>query len=72
MEELKCVVCGKPLKPEDEGKTWRRCAICKKPVCFDHLHYMGIWRRGLYKDYVEVVPVCEKDMPKKRRKPPEE
>ncbi|AEA46410.1 hypothetical protein [Archaeoglobus veneficus] len=68
MEELKCVVCGKELKKDDEGRAWRKCTICKKPVCFDHLRYMGVWRRGLYRDYVEVVPVCENDMPKKRRR----
>ncbi|HID43399.1 MAG TPA: hypothetical protein EYP30_06460 [Archaeoglobaceae archaeon] len=65
--DIACVTCRKELKGDDEGKTWRTCSICKKPVCFDDIHYIGVWRRGLYRDYVEVIPVCEKDMPKKRK-----
>ncbi|RLI77434.1 hypothetical protein DRP05_10115 [Archaeoglobales archaeon] len=65
MEKLKCVICGRELNPKEEERTWRRCSICKKPVCMEHIHYIGVWRRGLYKDYVEVIPVCEKYMPKK-------
>lgn len=64
---IKCVTCGRELKPEDEGKTWRECSICKKPICLDDIHYIGVWRRGLYRNYVEVIPVCKEDMPKKKR-----
>ncbi|AKG91610.1 hypothetical protein GAH_01071 [Geoglobus ahangari] len=65
---LKCKTCGKELSEEDEGRTWRRCTICKKPVCFDDIHYIGTWMRGLYKDYVTVIPVCEDELPRKRLK----
>jgi hypothetical protein len=65
--ELKCQICERALNPKEEGKVWRSCSICKKPICFDDLHYMCMWRRGLYKDYAECIPACEKCMPKKRR-----
>ena len=65
---LECKTCGKELKEDAEGIGWRRCTICKKPVCFDHIHYIGTWMRGLYKDYVTVIPVCEDELPRKRLK----
>ncbi len=65
---LKCKTCGKDLTEEDRGITWRECTICKKPVCFDHIHYIGTWMRGLYKDYVTVIPVCEDELPRKKLK----
>jgi len=63
---LKCKTCGKELREEDEGITWRKCTICKQPVCFDDIHYIGTWLRGLYKDYVNVIPVCKEELPKKK------
>ncbi len=65
---MKCVTCGKELKEEEEGISWRRCTICKKPVCFDDIHYIGTWVRTIYKDYVDVIPVCENELPKKALK----
>ncbi len=65
---LRCKTCGKNLKEEDRGTAWRECTICKKPVCFDHIHYIGTWMRGLYKDYVTVIPVCEDELPRKKLK----
>lgn len=65
---LSCKTCGRDLKEEEEGLTWRKCTICKQPVCFDHIHYIGTWMRGLYKDYVTVIPVCEDELPRKRLK----
>ncbi len=56
---LKCITCGRELNEEDEGRTWRRCSICKNPVCLDDIHYIGTWIRGLYKNYVSVIPVCK-------------
>jgi hypothetical protein len=67
MEEVECVTCGKLLKVNENGITWRECSICKKPVCFNDIHYIGTWVRGLYRDYITVIPVCEKEFPKKRR-----
>jgi len=69
---MNCVTCGKELKETDEGKTWRSCTICKKPVCFDCIHYIGTWKRTIYRDYVDVIPVCENELPKKRRRLAEE
>ncbi len=66
---MQCVTCGRELNERREGKEWRFCTFCKKPVCFDDLHYLGVWKRGLYRDYVEVVPVCKSCLPKKRRSP---
>jgi hypothetical protein len=43
------------------------CSICKKQLNLDEVHYIGFWRKGLYKDYVEVIPVCKDDLPRKRR-----
>ncbi|MEM1578106.1 MAG: hypothetical protein QXN34_01970 [Archaeoglobaceae archaeon] len=63
--EVTCVSCGKEMKDKDIGKEWRACYFCKKPVCFADLHYMGVWREGLYDRFIEVVPVCEKCKPKK-------
>lgn len=59
---LKCKTCGKELKEEDEGRTWRRCSICKQPVCFDDIHYIGVWVRGkrfffANQHHVNVIPV---------------
>jgi len=65
MEEVRCVTCGKELKASEEGKNWRSCYFCKKPVCFEHLHYIGIWREGLFDRYVEVLPVCKACKPEK-------
>lgn len=64
--EIKCSTCGRELAARDEEKTWRKCTFCKKPVCFDDIHYIGVQKRGLYGEYIEVMPVCEKDMLKKR------
>jgi len=61
---MKCVACGKELREEDEGITWRRCSICKRPVCFDDIRYIGTWIRGLYKNYINVIPVCPECLPK--------
>ncbi len=61
---LKCVTCGKELREDEEGITWRRCSICKSPVCLNDIRYMGTWVRGLYKNYVTVIPVCENCLPK--------
>ena len=54
------------LKPEDEGITWRRCEICRAPVCFNDIHYRGTKVKGLYKDYVMVIPVCEDELKRKK------
>ena len=51
------------LRKEEE---LRECSICKRPLKPDDIHYIGLWRRGIYKDYVEVIPVCKDDLPKKR------
>ncbi len=67
---MNCSVCGKEIDEKKEGVIWRYCSFCKKPICFDDVHYIGVWRQGLYKDYVEVLPICEKCMPKKRPKSP--
>jgi len=61
---IKCVTCGRELREEDEGITWRSCSICKKPVCFNDVHYIGTWIRGLYKNFVTVIPVCKDCLPK--------
>ncbi|ADC64866.1 hypothetical protein Ferp_0696 [Ferroglobus placidus DSM 10642] len=63
---MKCVSCGRELKEDEEGISWRRCTICKKPVCFDDIHYIGTWMRTIYRDYVDVIPVCENELPKRR------
>ncbi len=68
IDVIRCKTCGKELNEADEGKTWRKCTICKKPVCFEDIHYIGTWMRGLYKDYVTVIPVCEDELPRKRLK----
>jgi len=65
---MKCVTCGKELKENEEGVIWRMCTICKKPVCFDDIHYIGTWMRTIYRNYVDVIPVCENELPKKRIK----
>lgn len=67
MEEIKCVVCGKELKARDKNKEWRECFFCKKSVCFEDIHYVGVWRKGLYEEFIEVVPVCNQCKPKKWR-----
>ncbi|WP_456327237.1 hypothetical protein [Archaeoglobus sp.] len=61
---MKCVGCGRELREEDEGITWRRCSICKNPVCFDCIRYIGTWVRGLYKNFINVIPVCPNCLPK--------
>ncbi|MCS7122003.1 MAG: hypothetical protein NZ895_05330 [Archaeoglobaceae archaeon] len=61
---MKCVECGKELEEKKEGIEWRLCTFCKKSVCFDDLHYIGIWRRGLYSNFVDVFPVCKNCLPK--------
>lgn len=63
--EIACAICGKEMKTENEGKDWRYCYFCQKPVCFDDLRYIGVWREGLYEKYVEVYPICKKCKPKK-------
>ncbi|WP_276627630.1 MULTISPECIES: hypothetical protein [Archaeoglobus] len=63
--EAVCVICGKEIKSKTEGDEWRYCYFCKKPVCFDDIRYIGIWKEGLYQKYVEVIPVCKKCKPKK-------
>lgn len=62
--EIACAICGKEMK-DGEGREWRYCYFCKRPVCFGDLHYIGVWREGLYEKYVEVVPICKKCKPKK-------
>jgi|Deesub1362B_J571_1020462.scaffolds.fasta_scaffold00140_16 hypothetical protein len=64
--EMKCKTCGRALKTEDEGIIWRRCEICKTPVCFNDIHYMGTKVKGLYKDYIMVIPVCEDELKRKK------
>lgn len=63
-EAPKCSTCGKELLPEDMDKKWRKCHFCGKPICFDHTHYLGVRLPGLYRDYLDVVGVCKKCMPK--------
>lgn len=65
--KLICVECGKELKEREHGKEWRECFFCKKPVCFEDLRYVGVWKKGLYGDFIEVVSVCKSCKPKKWR-----
>lgn len=63
---MECSKCGKELEEKDFEVTWRRCSFCKIPVCDDCIHYMAVKRKGLYKEYIETLPVCEKCTPKKK------
>jgi len=63
--DLICVDCKKELKALDKNREWRECFFCKKPVCLDDLRYMGVWKKGLYGEFIEVVPVCKNCKPKK-------
>ncbi|TDA27256.1 MAG: hypothetical protein DSO01_03445 [Archaeoglobi archaeon] len=67
MEIVRCETCRRELNIKDKNKDWRECFFCKKPVCFDDLHYVGVWKRGLYDEFIEVVPVCKNCRPKKWR-----
>ncbi|TDA27707.1 MAG: hypothetical protein DSN99_03860 [Archaeoglobi archaeon] len=67
MEIVRCETCKRELNIKDKNKDWRECFFCKKPVCFDDLHYVGVWKRGLYDEFIEVVPVCKNCRPKKWR-----
>ncbi|MCS7129961.1 MAG: MDM20/NAA25 family protein [Archaeoglobaceae archaeon] len=65
MDEVKCIICEKSMKLRDQEKEWRECFFCKKPVCFEDLRYVGVWRKGLYSEFIEVVPICGNCKPKK-------
>lgn len=62
--KTKCSTCGKELLPNDLGKNWRKCHFCGEPMCFDDTHYLSVRVKGLYNDYLDVVPVCKKCYPK--------
>ena len=62
--KLKCSTCGKELLSNDLGKKWRKCHFCEEPICFKDTHYLGVRVKGLYNDYIDVVPVCKKCYPK--------
>jgi len=63
--EIRCVDCGRELKSKEQNREWRECFFCKKPVCFDDLRYVGVWKKELYGEFIEVMPVCRKCKPKK-------
>lgn len=63
---LKCSKCGKELEEKDLGIHWRNCTFCKSPICSDCTHYMAVKRKGLYREYVETIPVCEDCTPKRK------
>ncbi|MEG9194410.1 MAG: hypothetical protein HA490_01355 [Archaeoglobales archaeon] len=67
MEIVRCETCKRELNIKDKNEDWRECFFCKKPVCFDDLHYVGVWKKGLYNEFIEVVPVCKNCRPKKWR-----
>ncbi|MCQ4152950.1 MAG: hypothetical protein NOM71_01660 [Archaeoglobi archaeon] len=67
MEIVRCETCKRELNIKNKNKDWRECFFCKKPVCFDDLHYVGVWKKGLYNEFIEVVPVCKNCRPKKWR-----
>lgn len=60
MDAVKCSVCGKELDP----KNARTCEICMKTICLDCLGYFAIYKRSVYKDYEDLVPVCPSCKPK--------
>jgi hypothetical protein len=62
---MRCSTCSKELK-EDECVTWRECSFCKSPICLDCIRYTAIRRQGLYKEYIDTIPVCKDCTPKKR------
>ncbi len=67
MEIVRCEVCKREFNIKDKNKDWRECFFCKKPVCFDDVHYVGVWKKGLYNEFIEVVPVCKNCRPRKWR-----
>lgn len=62
---MKCSICNKDLK-EDESGTWTRCSFCKSPICEDCVHYVGIKKEDVYKEYTETLPVCRECTPKQK------
>jgi len=64
--EVKCSGCGKELDEKNLDVNWKYCTFCKSPICSDCTHFMAVKRKGLYKEYIETIPVCENCTPKKR------
>ena len=60
MEVLKCSSCGRKI----EEKNARKCEICGKVVCLDCLSYFAVYKRSVYRDYEDLVPVCPDCRPK--------
>lgn len=64
---MKCSTCNKDLK-EDETSKWTKCSFCKSPICEDCIHYVGVKKEDVYKEYTETIPVCRKCTPKQKIK----
>lgn len=60
MDTVKCSVCGKEM----DFKNARECEICGKIVCLDCLGYFAVYKRSVYRDYENLVPVCPNCKPK--------
>jgi hypothetical protein len=63
---MKCSSCGRELEERKYGVTWRACFSCKSPLCFECIHYVAVRKKGLYKEYIETIPVCKNCTPKKK------
>ncbi|MFP3909614.1 MAG: hypothetical protein ACOC5L_02880 [Halobacteriota archaeon] len=61
---MKCSTCGKELKDEDYDSVWVNCTFCKSPICEDCVHYIGVKKEDVYKEYTETLPVCKDCTPK--------
>ena len=57
---LKCSSCGKEI----EERMARNCEICGKIVCLDCLSYFAVYKRSVYRDYEDLVPICPDCRPK--------
>lgn len=63
---MECSECGKELREDERGITWRECSFCGKPVCLDCIRYVAVKRKGIYKEFVDTIPVCKNCTPEKR------
>ncbi len=55
---MKCSTCGK------EVEDVKYCSICKAPICLDCVHYVGVRKKTIYKEYDDAIPVCKNCLPK--------
>jgi hypothetical protein len=55
-----CPSCGRAIKPEKA----RNCETCGKVVCLDCLSYFAVHKRSVYRDYYDLVPVCQDCRPR--------